>query len=109
HHRSVAPAAIDLVGNRSNACGISDLIGNVWEWCAGYRIDSLPTVASFILKSRQQMIYEHAGEPALRGGSFLDDLSKIRPFLPARMLKKQGQTRHSDLGFRIMAEIPVNT
>lgn len=98
HHRSVAPALIDRTGNRSNAWGISDLIGNVWEWCEAYWRNPTPLLATPLAE----------GEPVLRGGSFLDDLSEVQPFLSVRMLKKQEQTSHSDLGFRILAEIPIN-
>ena len=45
----------------------------------------------------------------LRGGSFLDDLERTPPFFDSHRLKDGLETRHSDLGFRLAAFIPLGT
>ncbi len=50
----------------------------------------------------------------LRGGGFLDKLSKTKPFLDVLTLKERDETRHADLGFRIggmvsVEELPEST
>lgn len=37
HHQASYPLSIDLKGERTNSCRISDMIGNVWEWCLSAR------------------------------------------------------------------------
>jgi hypothetical protein len=93
HHRASAPATIDRSGARTNARGVSDLIGNIWEWC--WDIDPFePPVLGGPFSF---------AAPELRGGGFLDDLERTRPVIGSWMLKHRIDTQHADLGFRIAA------
>ncbi len=102
HHRATAPTAIDRTGARSNALGISDLLGNVWEWCG----DDEPT-SPYWDKIRSLVSQGSLYEPTLhlRGGGFLDDLSIERPLRTSNLYGTSA--RHSDLGFRTAALIPI--
>lgn len=96
HHNSLTPASIDFTGVRTNARGISDMFGNVWEWCSEMHIH--PTIAGRNIEQFAQ----------LRGGSFLDDLSKTEPFYDA--VRPELRAEHgcySDLGFRIAMKIGI--
>ena len=73
-----------------------DLIGNVWEWCSEEEEFWSPLLTPSRLDSRAY----------LRGGSWLDDLERTRPFLDSRALKNGDATSHTDLGFRIAAREP---
>jgi hypothetical protein len=96
HHNSSAPVAVDESGLRINARGVSDMFGNVWEWCNFYLE---PPVSLGNLGWR--------AEVELRGGGFLDDLTRIRTYIRASMLPDGLHTKHTDLGFRIAAFIPL--
>jgi formylglycine-generating enzyme required for sulfatase activity len=97
HHKSSAPALVDMERSRTNERGISDLLGNVWEWCS--------TMYGTLVRSDFRI--ERGERPQLRGGSFLDDLTQIEPFLRASELRDGPRTRHADLGFRIFMLIPL--
>jgi len=95
HPQALAPAVIDKVGTRTNGWGFADMVGNVWEWCGsdyGY-------VAAVLGPAEPNV--------ELRGGGFLDNLWQVLPFLTSYALKDDMDTRHSDLGFRIAAELRV--
>jgi formylglycine-generating enzyme required for sulfatase activity len=70
HYNSDKPAMIDESGGRSNKRGISDMFGNIWEWCIRRFHDEFAFIA--IDESEGYVGVE------LRGGSFLDDLRKFK-------------------------------
>lgn len=101
HHRASAPIDIDEAGTRANSLGVSDAFGNVWEWCEA---DSYLAGAGIIALYWER---NRVNRASIRGGSFLDDLEKIEPFIPMPLLPESYETRHSDLGFRIAGMLPL--
>jgi len=100
HHKADGPAEIDLKGERRNSRGVSDLIGNVWEWCG--------TLHGFLARHELEQPSGRSERVRLRGGGFLDDLEKVRPFLNEYEIRDRGETRHSDLGFRVAGLVPID-
>jgi hypothetical protein len=98
HHKAAAPAAIDRSGVRANVLGISDMIGNVWEWCGNHDHWAQSGLVAVTFTS-------HSEKYSVRGGSFLDDLSKTVPFISVRELPDGSDTSHNDLGFRFAATV----
>jgi hypothetical protein len=102
HHQTSSPASIDHTGVRDNSLGVSDMFGNVWEWCGANmyvqasRLSILAGPRSFEL------------DPELRGGSFLDNLDVVYPYLRSNILEDRFRTRHTDLGFRVAASLPLS-
>ena len=103
HHLASSPARIDPTGNRSNAWGLSDMFGNVWEWCRE-EDDMFPRIAATLDITD---MYKYSGGADLRGGSFLDDLNHVEPRIHSRMLRDGMETSHCDLGFRIAGEVSL--
>ncbi len=99
YHNSLSPSLIDTTGERWNSRGISDMFGNVWEWCSEYTYSQEPS----------RITDYEVSAPNLRGGSFLDDLSKIDPFLSSHRLADKQDTKHTDLGFRIAGSVSIKT
>lgn len=99
HYQSASPAPIDRTGKRDNKIGISDLFGNVWEWCQGH---------TYTDEVEPSLTATHLYDAQVRGGSFLDDLTQVRVNIPVSKLADGLRTRHFDLGFRIAAVIPLN-
>ena len=102
HHKASRPAQIDPMGDRTNKLGFSDMFGNVWEWCSDVHERSTPRQAVLFVAMPTEEVVE------LRGGSYLDDLRYIEPSADSRILQDGLNTRHSDLGFRIAAILPID-
>ena len=132
-HKQESPSPIDTFNSRTNKLGVSDMIGNVWEWCGEYTwsfhgcylrdysqdiaslgeiaeefTDSPPVLAYFDDFGYRDKIRRDGFRARLKGGGFLDDLSAIEPFIKATELANKEKTKHSDLGFRIALQIPLN-
>lgn len=104
HHKAKSPDPINLDATRDNLLGISDLFGNVWEWCGANRYEQdLPFISGIVEASSLIM------EAELRGGGFLDDLRVIHPELRSGILEDGFYTRHSDLGFRVCGTVGLST
>jgi formylglycine-generating enzyme required for sulfatase activity len=101
YHNSTSPAKVQNDGERMNERGISDMFGNVWEWCEPDQSDS----SSHAALVQSDSFLPHA---EIKGGGYLDDINQISPFLTSSMLKDEVLTKHSDLGFRIMAFINLS-
>ena len=94
HQREDGPAAIDRTGRRDNPLGLSDMIGNVWEWCAS-SVALIPSIARWDT-------YEYSDGPvALRGGGYLDQIDRVHPFMNEWEIPGGRDVRHSDVGFRV--------
>lgn len=100
HDTADGPAPVDGTGSRTNSLGVSDLLGNVWEWCLTSSLHETHPWHSDRISAGS------VAEVELRGGGFLDDMGRTRPYLNARELRGGLGTRHSDLGFRIA--VPVD-
>lgn len=103
---ATAPAPIGRTGQLPNRYGAFDLLGNVWEWTYSTEDHREAFLSIRVISLGARDRPDPSWRQELRGGSFLDDLSGIRPTIAVSELQDRHRTRHSDLGMRLAATIP---
>lgn len=96
------PSEIDTEGKRINQYGVTDIIGNVWEWCGS--MNGLLCRFGF-----KECLTGYPERISLRGGGFLDNIERVNLILSEQEIPKGKKSRHFDHGFRIASMIPINT
>jgi formylglycine-generating enzyme required for sulfatase activity len=79
---------------KANAFGLSDLIGNVWEWTADCFADDYRGAGADSAARSQA----DCGSRVVRGGDWFSPASSLRPAVRA---KAGPDAHHDDIGFRV--------
>lgn len=96
------PLHMDNTALRTNENGLSDLIGNSWQWCQDQTNERF-----FTSVTRVDGKAHDVSKGEIRGGSYLDNLEKVTPRLRVKELANSWNTSHSDISFRICALLPA--
>jgi formylglycine-generating enzyme required for sulfatase activity len=78
----------------ANAFGLSDMIGNVWEWTEDCFYGDYTTAGSDSAARVEAGCTSHT----LRGGDWFSTEASLRPAVRA---KANADARHDDIGFRV--------
>lgn len=101
HHAAAGVATSEDETKRENQLGIIDMIGNVWEWC---RDDSLSHREAVVMAAVGANEVDTTERFCVKGGGYLDDLTEVFPSIASHDIDNGVDTRHCDLGFRVMLE-----
>ncbi|MDG4787994.1 SUMF1/EgtB/PvdO family nonheme iron enzyme [Micromonospora sp. WMMD1102] len=108
HQDAAMPAAAERDGSRTNSLGVSDMFGNVWEWCLGAPLrghrSTLVAIGDFDDELADRGL---ARTVELRGGGYLDEAANVVPYVRASELQYGLETAHTDLGFRVCTTVEV--
>jgi formylglycine-generating enzyme required for sulfatase activity len=122
HHNDLQPARCVDAPERTSTLGITDIIGNVWEWGGTNRewarellttsqyqsyVRSPYELPRITARSSDAEMKKLIEQRVIYGGSFLDTLDKIGMSYYVAGLPDKEKTSHNDLGFRICATIPI--
>ncbi|MBW4501743.1 MAG: SUMF1/EgtB/PvdO family nonheme iron enzyme [Scytonema hyalinum WJT4-NPBG1] len=102
HQNKSSPTRIDTEGKRINQYGVTDMIGNIWEWCGSMN-------GLFCRFGFEECLAGYPERISLRGGGFLDDIERVNLILSEHEIPKGKKSRHFDHGFRIASMIPIRT
>jgi sulfatase modifying factor 1 len=83
-----------------NSIGLTDLSGNVWEWCSNYHFDYRSLIT-------ENVPSKFKGEKAERGGSFLCEPSWCHGYRVAGRSSSSPETSLFHVGFRCVKDIEL--
>ncbi len=92
--------------NAANAFGLSDMHGNVWEWCLDdwhSNYENAPTDGSAWFDNNNDNLFQKSGTAVLRGGSWVNDPDSCRS--ASRLSYVTRAYLYSSIGFRVVCAV----